>query len=337
MTSRRTFMPKQRSITYRAAVIEAIAFEMRRDPTILLLGEDVGVAGGVFKQTASLFEEFGAQRVIDTPISESGAFGICVGAAMAGMRPIFEVMFDDFITLTMDQLVNQAAKVCYMSGGAVHVPLVLRTTMGAGASLGAQHSQSLHAWIAHVPGCKVVLPADAADAKGLYAAAIRDDNPVIVFDDRSLYSTKCDVPAGEHLVPLGVAAVKRMGNDITIVALGRMVGVALAAAKILAAEGIDAEVIDPRTLEPFDAETIVNSVRRSNRALVVDAGSRKFGAGAEIAATIADLAFDWLDAPIARLGAADVPIPFAPALEAQVLPTAESIAATTRIMIRGAS
>ena len=330
-------MPEERLLSYRAAVIEAIAGEMRRDSTVLLLGEDVGAAGGVFKQTEGLFEEFGAQRVMDIPISESGAFGMCVGAAMAGTRPIFEVMFADFITLTMDQLVNQAAKVCYMSGGELRVPLVMRTMMGAGGSLGAQHSQSLHAWVAHVPGCKVVLPSNAADAKGLYTAAIRDDGPVIIFDDRSLLNARSGVPAGDHIVGLGHAAVRREGTDVTIVALGRMVDIALATADLLAREDIAAEVIDPRTLEPFDAEVIVSSVRKTNRALVADAGPRKFGAGAEIAATIADLAFEWLDAPIVRLGAADVPIPFAPTLEAQILPTVQSMALAVRTMIRGAA
>jgi len=327
-------MPEERVLSYRSAVIEAIAGEMRRDQTVLVLGEDVGVAGGVFNQTQGLFEEFGAQRVVDIPISESGAFGLCVGAAMAGARPIFEVMFADFITLTMDQLVNQAAKACYMSGGAVHVPLVMRTMMGAGGSLGAQHSQSLHAWIAHVPGCKVVLPTTAADAKGLYTAAIRDDGPVVIFDDRSLLNTKGHVPEGDYFVPLGRASVRREGSDVTIVALGRMVNIALLAADALATEDIAVEVIDPRTLEPFDAETIVTSVRKTNLVLVADAGTRKFGAGAEIAALIGDLAFDWLDAPIVRLGAADVPIPFSPALEAQVLPTVQSMTAAARALVR---
>ena len=328
-------MVEERVLTYRAAVIEAIAGEMRRDPTVLLLGEDVGAAGGVFKQTEGLFEEFGASRVMDIPISESGAFGMCVGAAMAGTRPVFEVMFADFITLTMDQLVNQAAKICYMSGGEAHVPLVMRTMMGAGGSLGAQHSQSLHAWIAHVPGCKVVLPSNAADAKGLYTAAIRDNGPVVVFDDRVLLNAQGGVPSGDYIVRLGQAAVRREGVDVTIVALGRMVDIALAAANLLAGEAIDAEVIDPRTLEPFDAEAVVTSIRKTNRAIVLDAGPRKFGAGAEIAATIGELAFDWLDAPIVRLGAADVPIPFAPTLEAQVLPTVQSTAFAIRTMIRG--
>ena len=328
-------MPNERVLTYRAGVIEAISLEMRRDPTVLLLGEDVGAAGGVFKQTEGLFEEFGAHRVMDIPISESGAFGMCVGAAMAGSRPVFEVMFADFITLTMDPLVNQAAKACYMSGGAVRVPLVMRTMMGAGSNLGAQHSQSLHAWIAHVPGCKVVLPSNAADAKGLYTAAIRDNGPVVIFDDRSLLNSKGHVPEGDYSVPLGQAAIRRHGSDVTIVALGRMVDVALAAAAVLAEENVAVEVIDPRTLEPFDAESIVNSVRKTNRALVADAGPRKFGAGAEIAATIGDLAFDWLDAPVVRLGGADVPIPFAPTLEAQVLPTVQTMTAAVRAMMAG--
>lgn len=325
----------ERVITYRAAALEALFEEMRRDPTVILMGEDVGAAGGVFKQTDGLFAAFGPDRVIDTPISEAGAFGIAVGAAMTGLRPVFEVMFGDFLTLVMDQLVNQAAKVHYMSGGGFHVPLVLRTTMGIGANLGPQHSQSLYAWAAHVPGLKLVLPASPADAKGLFKAAIRDDNPVLVFEDRMLYGMSGVVPE-EEVPPLGRAAVKRAGRDATVIATGRMVSLALAAAETLAAEGIEVEIIDPRTLVPLDIETMVASIRRTNRALVVDGGHRGFGAAAEIAASLHEAAFDWLDAPVARLAGADVPIPMSRTLEPLAQPDAARIAAELhRLVGRG--
>jgi pyruvate/2-oxoglutarate/acetoin dehydrogenase E1 component len=318
-------MPEARStVTYREAVIEALREEMRADPSVFVIGEDVGAAGGVFHQTQGLFEEFGPQRVIDTPISEAGSFGMAVGAAMAGMRPVFEVMFNDFMTLVMDSLVNQAAKVHYMSGGHMSVPMVLRTTMGMGASLGAQHSQVLYAWAAHVPGLKVLVPSCACDAKGLYKAAIRDNGPVVIFEDRLLYGAKSEV--GNEPIPMGRADIKRRGRDATVVAVGRMVPLALAAARELAEKGIEVEVVDPRTLLPLDIETIVESVKRTHRALVVDGGHRAYGAGAEIAATIAQEAFDWLDAPVTRLGAADVPIPFSRSLESGMLPTTASIA-----------
>ena len=322
-------------LTFRAAVLDALAAEMRRDPDVLLLGEDVGAAGGVFKQTEGLFAEFGAGRVIDTPISESGAFGLCVGAAMTGSRPVFEVMFGDFITLVMDQLVNQAAKVHYMSAGQYRVPLVLRTAIGIGSNLGPQHSQSLHAWAAHIPGLKVVMPSDPADARGLMAAAIRDDNPVVFFEDRLLYTMRGPVPAGDHLVPIGRAAIKRPGDDVTMVATGRMVQVALAAAALLAGQGISAEVVDPRSLVPLDLDTILASVRKTSRALVVDGGTRQFGVTGEIAAEIAERAFDWLDAPVLRLGAENVPIPFSKTLEPLMLPDAAALAARAATLVRG--
>ena len=307
-------------ITYRMAIIDALREEMERDSSVVLVGEDVGAAGGVFKQTEGLFEQFGASRVIDTPISEAGAFGLSVGAAMTGLRPVFEVMFGDFMTLIMDQLVNQAAKIHYMSAGAFSVPLVVRTTMGIGANLGAQHSQSLHAWIAHVPGLKVVIPSSPADGKGLLKAAIRDPNPVVFFEDRLLYSRKGEVSESEQLVPLGQAAIKRSGRDVTIIALGRMVHVALDTARALEKEGIDAEVIDPRTLVPLDIDTLVDSVKRTNHVVIVDGGCRNYGASAELAAVLSERAFDWLDAPITRLAGADVPIPLSRTLEPLVQP-----------------
>ncbi|MBI4967802.1 MAG: alpha-ketoacid dehydrogenase subunit beta [Rhodospirillales bacterium] len=328
-------MPEARTDSYRGAVRDALALAMRADANVILMGEDIGEAGGVFKQTEGLFAEFGAARVIDTPISESGAFGIAVGAAMTGLRPVFEVMFGDFITLVMDQLVNQAAKVHYMSAGAMRAPLVLRTAVGIGASLGPQHSQSLHAWAAHVPGLKVVLPADPADAKGLMMAAIDDDNPVVFIEDRNLYTLKGPVPEGPYRVPFGQAAVKRPGRDLSVIATGRMVSIALAAAERAAAQGIEAEIVDPRTLVPLDVATLVRSVQKTGRALVVDGGARAFGAGAEIAATLAEEAFDWLDAPVRRLGAADLPVPFNANLESLILPDARGLAQAMIALVRG--
>jgi pyruvate/2-oxoglutarate/acetoin dehydrogenase E1 component len=328
-------MPSPRAITYRAAVLEALFGEMRRDGAVIMLGEDIGAAGGVFKQTEGLLAEFGAERVIDTPISEAGAFGVAVGAAMTGQRPVFEVMFGDFITLIMDQLVNQAAKINYMSAGQFRVPLVVRTAVGVGGNLGPQHSQSLHAWPVHIPGLKVVMPSTPADAKGLMAAAIRDDNPVVFFEDRMLYNLRDAVPDGDHVVPIGSAAIKREGRDVTIIAVSRMLHTALAAADMLAKEDISAEVVDPRSLVPLDVETLVESVKKTSRAIVVDGGYRQYGIMGEIAATVAEHAFDWLDAPVLRIGGADVPIPFSKTLEPLVLPDAERLARHAAALVRG--
>jgi pyruvate/2-oxoglutarate/acetoin dehydrogenase E1 component len=328
-------MPDDRITTFRAAVLEALISEMRRDGSVIMMGEDVGIAGGVFKQTEGLFKEFGADRVIDTPISEAGAFGIAVGAAMTGLRPVFEVMFGDFITLVMDQLVNQAAKIHYMSGGQYAVPLVLRTAVGIGANLGAQHSQSLHAWAAHIPGLKVVMPSTPADAKGLMTAAIRDGNPVVFVEDRMLYNRQGPIPEGEHVVAIGSADVKRSGTDVTVVATLRMMQVALAAADLLATQGISVEVVDPRSLVPLDTQTIIESVKRTSRAVVVDGGYRQYGITGEIAATIAEEAFDWLDAPVVRIGAENVPIPFSKALEPLVLPDPSRLAGSVAELVRG--
>lgn len=326
-------MAEARQLTYREAVLEALFAEMRADPSVILIGEDVGAAGGVFKQTEGLFAEFGPHRVIDTPISEPGAFGMAIGAAMSGMRPVFEVMFGDFMTLCMDQLVNQAAKVRYMANGRAKAPLVLRTTMGTGANLGPQHSQGFYAWAAHTPGLKVVIPATPQDAGGLMRTAIRDEDPVLFFEDRMLYTVKGEV--GDLApVPLGRARIVRPGRHITIVALGRMVRFAEEAAMILAAEGIDAEIIDPRSLVPLDIETLVQSVRRTNRALIVDGAPRAFGVTGEIAATIGEQAFDWLDAPVLRLAAADAPVPISRTLEPLVRPDAKAIAEAARKLLR---
>lgn len=322
--------------TYRGAIIEALADEMRRDAGVFLMGEDIGKAGGVFKQTDGLFAEFGAARVIDTPISEPGAFGMAVGAAMTGMRPVFEVMFGDFMTLIMDQLVNQAAKVAYMSNGQYSVPLVVRTTMGTGSNLGPQHSQSLYAWACHIPGLKVVVPSTPADAKGLYKSAIRDSNPVLIFEDRMLYGLKGKVAAGEAaVVPIGQAVVARAGRDLTVVAVGRMVQHALQAAERLSEEGIEIEVVDPRTLLPLDMDTLANSVKRTNRALVVDGGPKQYGAGAEIAQSITETSFDWLDAPVTRLCAENIPIPISRSLEPLVQPDVSRIVAKVKELLVG--
>ncbi|MCB0087566.1 MAG: alpha-ketoacid dehydrogenase subunit beta [Caldilineaceae bacterium] len=314
-----------REITYGEAIREAIAEEMRRDERVFVIGEDVAEAGTAFKVLLGLVDEFGPQRVIDSPISEPGITGLGVGAAMTGMRPVVDIMFGDFATLIMDQMVNQAAKTHYMSGGKLKVPMVLRTTLGAGRRSAAQHSQSLHAWFSHIPGLKVAVPATPYDAKGLMKTAIREDNPVIIFEDKMMYQLKGAVPAEEYTIPFGVADVKRVGEDITIVATSSMVHVALDAATQLAELGISAEVIDPRTTSPLDRQTLIDSAKKTSRALVVDEGHRSYGVTAEIASTIADGAFYYLDAPVKRMGAMDVPVPFSPVLEDQTIPTAEGV------------
>ena len=325
----------ERELTFAQAVREALAEEMRRDSRVCILGEDVAEAGTPFKVLSGLVEEFGAKRVLDTPISEAGFTGVAVGAAMTGMRPVVDIMFGDFLTLIMDQLVNQAAKIRYMSGGHFKAPLTIRTTLGATRRSAAQHSQSLHAWVAHIPGLKVAMPATPADAKGLMKAAIRDDNPVVIFEDKLNFATKGPVPDDEDFViPLGVADVKRAGDDITIVAISSMVYVALEAAELLARDGISAEVIDPRTLVPLDREGLIRSARKTGRAIVVDEGHQSYGASAELAATIADGAFWELDAPVKRAGAMDVPIPFSPVLEDQTVPTGESIYELAKGLVR---
>src|SRR3989441_1036684 len=274
----------ERELTYGEAVKEAIAEEMRRDPRVFLIGEDVAEAGHPFKTLVGLVQEFGTQRIIDTPISEPGYAGIGVGAAMTGMRPIVDVMFGDFITLTMDQMVNQAAKAHYMSGGKIKVPIVFRTTLGATRRSAAQHSQSLHAWVSHVPGLKVALPSGPYEAKGLMKTAIRDDSPVVIFEDKMMYRVKGPVPEGDYTIPFGVAEVKREGKDITLVATSSMVIVALAAAKMLEEVGISAEVIDPRTTWPLDKQALIDSAKKTSRAIVVDEGYERYGVTAEIAA-----------------------------------------------------
>ena len=319
-----------RELTFGQAIKEALAEEMRRDPRIFIIGEDVAEAGTVFKVLAGLVDEFGPERVIDSPISEAGITGLGVGAAMTGMRPVVDLMFGDFMALAMDQIANQAAKVHYMSGGKLRVPMVIRTTLGASRRSAAQHSQSLYAWVAHVPGLKVVLPSTPADAKGLLKSAIRDENPVLFFEDKMMYQLKGSVPERDYTIPLGVADIKRPGSDITLVATSSMVQVALAAAAQLEASGISAEVVDPRTLFPLDGEALVASVRRTGRAIVVDEGYERYGITAEIASVIAEGAFDYLDAPVKRLGALNVPVPFSPTLEDQTVPTPERLTALAR-------
>ena len=287
-----------REMTFAQAVREALAEEMRRDARVCIFGEDVAEAGTPFKVLSGLVEEFGAERVIDTPISEAGFTGIGVGAAMTGLRPVVDIMFGDFLTLTMDQMVNQAAKVHYMSGGTWKVPMVLRTTLGATRRSAAQHSQSLHAWLSHVPGLKVVMPSTPYDAKGLLKTAIRDENPVVFFEDKMMYKLKGPVPEEEYTIPLGVADVKRKGEDITIVAMSSMVQVALGAAELLDKIGVSAEVIDPRTTWPLDEKTLVESVKKTSRAIIVDEGYGRYGVTGEIASVIAEGAFYSLEAPV---------------------------------------
>jgi pyruvate dehydrogenase E1 component beta subunit len=313
------------------AVREAIAEEMRRDPTVVLMGEDVAEAGTTFKVLKGLVEEFGKDRIIDTPISEAGFTGIGVGAAMTGMRPIVDIMFGDFLTLIMDQLVNQAAKIHYMSGGKWKVPLVIRATMGATRRSAAQHSQSLHAWPSHIPGLKVVVPSTPYDAKGLMKAAIRDDNPVVFFEDKISYSkVKGPVPTEEYVIQLGVADVKREGRDISIIATSSMVQTALGAAVMLEEIGISAEVVDPRTTWPLDEQTLIESVKKTSRCIVMDEGYGRYGVSAELAAVVAQGAFYNLDAPVTRLTAMHVPIPFSPTLEDATVPSEQQVVELAR-------
>jgi pyruvate dehydrogenase E1 component beta subunit len=314
-----------REISFVQALNEALREEMRNDPLVFVIGEDVGKLGGLFKVTKGLLEEFGPQRVIDAPLSEAAIAGSGVGSALVGARPVIEFQFLDFITIAMDQIVNHAAKLRYMSGGMVSIPLVIRAPVCAGVSLGAQHSQSLEAWFVHIPGLKVVMPSDPADAKGLLKSAIRDDNPVLFLEHRLLYSQTGPVQEGEYFVPLGTAAVKRSGSDLTIVATGRTVSLSLAAAKKLSQEGIEVEVIDPRTLKPLDSASIFQSVRKTNRLVVVNDGWRTCGYAAELMACVTEECFFDLEAPIQRVCTKDVPMPVAPSLEKAVMVSEEEI------------
>ena len=323
----------EREMTFGEAVKEAIAEEMRRDETVLLIGEDVGAAGGVFKILVGLYKEFGPERVIDTPIAEAGFVGLGVGAALTGMRPIVEIMFGDFMALAMDQIVNQAAKIRYMSGGQAKVPLTIRATLGAGRSSAAQHSQSLHAWTSHIPGLKVAIPSTPADAKGLLKTAVRDDNPVIVYEDKMMYALKGTVPEGDETIPFGKADVKRAGSDVTLIATSSMVHVAMNAASTLEGQGISAEVVDPRTMVPLDKETLVASVAKTGRALIIDEGYQRFGVTGELASVVYEGAFDYLEAPVVRIGAMDVPVPFTKPLEDETIPAENDVVAAVAGMM----
>src|SRR5687767_7735469 len=322
-----------RELTFGDAIKEAIAEEMRRDPKVVLMGEDVAEAGTTFKVLTGLVDEFGKDRIIDTPISEAGFTGLGVGAAMTGLRPVVDIMFGDFLALVMDQVVNQAAKIHYMSGGKWKVPLVIRCTMGATRRSAAQHSQSLHAWPSHVPGLKVAIPSTPYDAKGMMKTAIRDDNPVVFFEDKISYTkVKGHVPDGDYTVPFGVADVKREGRDITLVGTSSMVQVALGAAAMLEEVGISAEVVDPRTTWPLDEKTLVDSAKKTSRCIVIDEGSFRYGVTGEIASVIAEGAFYDLDGPVRRLGAMHVPIPFSPPLEDVTVPTERDVLDMARRM-----
>jgi pyruvate dehydrogenase E1 component beta subunit len=325
-----------RELTYLEAVREALWQEMERDERVFVIGEDVGVYGGAFGVTRGMVEQFGPQRIIDTPISEYGIAGAITGAALTGMRPVGEIMFMDFTTLAMEQLVNQAAKMRFMFGGMIQVPFVLRCPAGSGSGAAAQHSQSLEAWFVHVPGLKVVMPSTPYDVKGLLLASIRDPNPVIFVEHKLLYKTKGPAPEEPYTVPLGQAEVKRVGRDLTIVATSIMVIRALDAAAQLVEEGIEVEVVDPRTLKPLDADTIIGSVSKTGRVLIVHEACRTGGFGGELAAVIAESeSFDYLDAPIVRLAGRDMPIPYNRTLEYHTVPQVEDIVEKARDIVQG--
>ncbi|HEX6358752.1 alpha-ketoacid dehydrogenase subunit beta [Actinophytocola sp.] len=328
-----TLSTETRELTYVKAFNEGLAQVMRSDEDVFLAGEDVAGYGGVFHMFDGLLGEFGSRRVVDTPISEAALVGMGVGAAARGLRPVVDLMFMDFLAVCLDQVVNQAAKMKYMFGGAVSVPLTITTASGAGLGAAAQHSQSLEAWLAHVPGLKVCMPATAYDAKGLIVAAVRDDNPVVVMLNKVLLGARDVVPAEIYEVPLGAARVVRQGEDVTIVALGRMVTEAVRAAEELAGAGVRAEVIDLRTVQPLDMTTVLDSVRRTNRVLVVHEAVTFGGIGAEIAAQVQDEAFDYLDAPVLRIGAPFAPVPFSPVLERAYVPDAARIVAGCRRLL----
>jgi pyruvate dehydrogenase E1 component beta subunit len=321
------------TMTFAQALNNAHKLEMQRDPNIYVAGEDVGVYGGIFGVTGGLLDQFGDKRVRDTPITESAIIGTAVGAAAAGLRPVIELMFVDFIGVALDQLYNQAAKMKYMFGGKAKLPITLRTTCGAGMGAAAQHSQCLEAWFMHIPGLKVVMPSTPYDAKGLLISAIRDDNPVVFLEHKMLYGTQGEVPEESYAIPLGKADVKREGQDITVVATAMMVGRALSAAEKLAGNGISLEVVDPRTLSPLDEETILNSVKKTHRLLIVHEEVKFAGSGAEIAAMVAEKAFDYLDAPIVRIGAPFTPVPFSPPLEQEFIPSEEKIIQAAKKMM----
>ncbi len=323
-----------RQINLKDAITEAIREEMERDERVFLLGEDIqDPFGGVFQITLGLTTQFGDRRVVETPISEAAIVGTAIGAAMAGLRPIAEIMIIDFLGVCMDQLYNQAAKLRYMSGGQVGCPIVIRTESGAGGGFGAQHSQSLEAWLCHVPGLKVVWPTTAADAKGLMLAAIRDPDPVVYIENLHLYWTRGECPEGDHVVPLGEAAVRREGSDCTVVAWGRMALESAAAAEDLSREGVEVELIDPRTLVPFDYETVLRSVRRTGRLVVVHEAVERGGYGAEIAARVQAEAWDDLKGPVRRVGAMNTPVPYSKPLETEMLPQRDDVVTAVKAAV----
>lgn len=325
-----------RELSYAQAIQEAMAIAMEQDERVFLMGEDIGVYGGAFQVTGDLVERFGSERVMDTPISELGGAGVAVGAALTGLRPIFEFQFSDFATLAMEQIVNQAAKMRFMLGGEVSVPVVMRFPAGSGTGAAAQHSQSLEAWLGHVPGLKVIQPATPHDVKGMLLAAVADPDPVMIFEHKLLYKMKGPVPEGHYTVPIGKADVRRQGRDLTIVATSIMVQKALEAAAALQAEGIDIEVIDLRTVRPMDKQTIIDSVKKTSRLLCVYEAVKTLGIGAEVSAAVAESdAFDYLDAPIVRLGGAEIPIPYNPDLEKATVPQVPDIIAAARDLAKG--
>ena len=326
---------RTKKITYAQAIAEAINEEMQRDKNVILLGEDVGILGGNFKATVGLYEKYGEWRVKDTPISENSFTGLGLGAALTGLRPIVEIMFGDFLMLALDQIGNQAAKIRYMSGGQAKVPLTIRTTLGGGRSSAAQHSQSLQAIVCHIPGLKVVMPSSASEVKGLLKTAIRDDNPVIFFEHKMEYNKTYEVPEEEYAIPFGVANILKEGKDITIVGTSNQSLRALKAAEELVKEGIEAEIIDPRTLVPLDKDTIINSVKKTGRLLIVDEGYECCGVAGEIAMSILKDVFYYLDAPIERLTTANLPLPFSPALEFSLIPDEKKIFQKAKELVLG--
>jgi pyruvate dehydrogenase E1 component beta subunit len=323
------------NMTFAQALNDAHKLEMERDPNIYVAGEDVGVYGGIFGVTQGLREQFSEKRVRDTPITESAIVGTAVGAAAGGLRPVIELMFVDFIGVALDQLYNQAAKMKYMFGGKAKLPMVMRTSCGAGIGAAAQHSQCLEAWFMHVPGLKVVMPSTPYDAKGLLISSIRDDNPVVFLEHKILYGVEGEVPDGAYTIPLGLADIKREGQDVTIVATAQMANLSISAAEKLSAEGISVEVVDPRTLSPLDEETILKSVQKTHRLVIVHEEVKFAGSGAEIAAIVAEKAFDYLDAPILRVAAPFTPVPFSPTLEKEFIPSEDKIIQAVKTVIGG--
>ncbi len=326
---------KLKKISYAQAIGEAIDEEMQKNDSVILLGEDVGILGGNFRTSMGLYEKYGKWRVRDTPISENSFVGLGLGAALTGLRPIVEIMYGDFLMIAFDQIANQAAKIRYMSGGQCKVPLTIRTNLGGGRSSAAQHSQSLQALVCHIPGLKVVMPSSAAEAKGLLKTAIRDDNPVIFFEHKMKYNKTYEVPEEEYTIPFGVANILREGTDITIVGTSNLALKALKAAEELVKEGIEAEIIDPRTLVPLDKDTIINSVKKTGRLLIVDEGYERCGVAGEIAMSVLKDVFYYLELPIERLTTANFPLPFSPALEFPLIPDEKKIYQRAKKMVIG--